>query len=74
MVLCAQTCSISNFYSLYKIGVAFTLAHPYGLTRVMSSYRWTRNFVNGKVKNIFKNSNSSDPSFPASNHPIILCL
>lgn len=31
------------------MAVGFMLAHPYGLTRVMSSYRWTRNFVNGQV-------------------------
>lgn len=34
---------------LYKMGVAFMLAHPYGFTRVMSSFRWPRYFVNGKV-------------------------
>lgn len=33
---------------LYKMGMAFMLAHPYGFTRVMSSFRWPRNFVNGK--------------------------
>lgn len=31
------------------MGVAFMLAHPYGFTRVMSSFRWPRYFVNGKV-------------------------
>lgn len=25
------------------------LAHPYGFTRVMSSFRWPRYFENGKV-------------------------
>jgi len=34
---------------IYKMAVAFMLAHPYGFTRVMSSYRWDRNIVNGQV-------------------------
>ena len=34
---------------MYKMAVGFMLAHPYGFTRVMSSYRWTRKFQNGKV-------------------------
>ncbi|KAL7984868.1 hypothetical protein Chor_003438 [Crotalus horridus] len=33
---------------LYKIGVGFMLAHPYGFTRVMSSFSWPRHFENGK--------------------------
>ncbi|XP_019490424.1 PREDICTED: alpha-amylase 1-like, partial [Hipposideros armiger] len=33
---------------LYKMGVGFMLAHPYGFTRIMSSFRWPRYFVNGK--------------------------
>lgn len=36
-------------FRLYKVAVGFMLAHPYGFTRVMSSYRWARNFVNGQV-------------------------
>ncbi|CAJ0932299.1 unnamed protein product [Ranitomeya imitator] len=45
--------SILTFFDarLYKMGVGFMLAHPYGLARVMSSYRWTRNFVNGQDVN-----------------------
>ncbi|XP_032821982.1 alpha-amylase-like [Petromyzon marinus] len=45
--------SILTFWDsrVYKIGTAFTLAHPYGFTRIMSSYRWDRNFVNGKDEN-----------------------
>jgi hypothetical protein len=31
------------------MAVGFMLAHPYGFTRVMSSYRWERNFQNGQV-------------------------
>ncbi|XP_029819083.1 pancreatic alpha-amylase [Manacus vitellinus] len=33
---------------LYKMAVGFMLAHPYGFTRVMSSFRWPRYFVDGK--------------------------
>ncbi|XP_069498854.1 pancreatic alpha-amylase-like [Ambystoma mexicanum] len=45
--------SILTFFDarLYKMGVGFMLAHPYGFTRVMSSFRWPRNFVNGKDVN-----------------------
>ncbi|KAM4806010.1 pancreatic alpha-amylase-like isoform X2 [Urocitellus parryii] len=45
--------SILTFWDarLYKMAVGFMLAHPYGFTRVMSSYRWHRNFVNGKDVN-----------------------
>ncbi|EFB22518.1 hypothetical protein PANDA_020921, partial [Ailuropoda melanoleuca] len=41
--------SILTFWDsrLYKMGVGFMLAHPYGFTRVMSSFRWSRNFQNG---------------------------
>uniref|UniRef100_A0A2K6A3V0 Alpha-amylase n=1 Tax=Mandrillus leucophaeus TaxID=9568 RepID=A0A2K6A3V0_MANLE len=45
--------SILTFWDarLYKMAVGFMLAHPYGFTRVMSSYRWPRNFQNGKDVN-----------------------
>ncbi|XP_012886868.1 PREDICTED: pancreatic alpha-amylase-like [Dipodomys ordii] len=45
--------SILTFWDarLYKMAVGFMLAHPYGFTRVMSSYRWDRNFQNGKDVN-----------------------
>ncbi|KAG7251283.1 hypothetical protein CRUP_031165, partial [Coryphaenoides rupestris] len=33
---------------LYKMAMGYMLAHPYGVARVMSSFRWDRNFVNGK--------------------------
>lgn len=36
---------------LYKMAQAFTLAHPYGFARVMSSYFWEQNFVLGSDKN-----------------------
>lgn len=44
--------SIITFWDsrLYKMAVGYMLAHPYGLPRIMSSYRWNRHFVNGKVK------------------------
>lgn len=43
--------SIVTFWDsrLYKMAVGYMLAHPYGFPRVMSSFRWDRNFVNGKV-------------------------
>ncbi|XP_050018211.1 pancreatic alpha-amylase-like isoform X1 [Alexandromys fortis] len=45
--------SVLTFWDarMYKMAVGFMLAHPYGFTRVMSSYRWTRNFQNGKDVN-----------------------
>ncbi|XP_051804016.1 alpha-amylase-like [Acanthochromis polyacanthus] len=45
--------SILTFWDsrLYKMAAGYMLAHPYGVTRVMSSYRWNRNFVNGKDQN-----------------------
>ncbi|XP_076726956.1 pancreatic alpha-amylase-like isoform X2 [Callospermophilus lateralis] len=45
--------SILTFWDarLYKMAVGFMLAHPYGFTRVMSSYHWPRYFVNGKDVN-----------------------
>uniref|UniRef100_H3A6W9 Alpha-amylase n=1 Tax=Latimeria chalumnae TaxID=7897 RepID=H3A6W9_LATCH len=45
--------SVLTFWNsrMYKIAVGFMLAHPYGFTRVMSSFRWPRHFVNGKDTN-----------------------
>ncbi|XP_048219733.1 alpha-amylase 2B-like [Perognathus longimembris pacificus] len=45
--------SILTFWDarLYKMAVGFMLAHPYGFTRVMSSYHWPRYFENGKDVN-----------------------
>lgn len=31
----------------YKMATEFMLAHPYGFTRVMSSYKWNRNIQGG---------------------------
>ncbi|KAL8178241.1 UNVERIFIED_CONTAM: hypothetical protein K2H54_038248 [Gekko kuhli] len=41
--------SILTFWNprLYKMAVSFMLAHPYGSTRIMSSYRWPRLIQNG---------------------------
>jgi len=36
---------------LYKMAVSFMLAWPYGFPRVMSSYYWDQNFVNGQDAN-----------------------
>ncbi|KAH9377689.1 hypothetical protein HPB48_013960 [Haemaphysalis longicornis] len=36
---------------LYKMATAFMLAWPYGLPRVMSSYRWPRYFRDGNDQN-----------------------
>ncbi|XP_050028738.2 pancreatic alpha-amylase-like [Dermacentor andersoni] len=36
---------------LYKMATVFLLAWPYGLPRVMSSYRWPRDFQNGVDRN-----------------------
>ncbi|CAL4155730.1 unnamed protein product, partial [Meganyctiphanes norvegica] len=36
---------------LYKMATAFMLAHPYGVVRVMSSYYWDQNIVNGHDQN-----------------------
>ncbi len=43
-----------EFCRLYKIAAGLMLAHPYGVTRVMSNYRWDRHFVNGKVNTFTK--------------------
>ncbi|XP_053929627.1 pancreatic alpha-amylase-like isoform X2 [Cuculus canorus] len=45
--------SILTFWDarLYKMAVGFMLAHPYGFTRVMSSFRWPRYFVDGQDVN-----------------------
>ncbi|XP_041506814.1 pancreatic alpha-amylase-like isoform X2 [Microtus oregoni] len=45
--------SILTFWDarMYKMAVGFMLAHPYGFTRVMSSYYWERNIQNGQDVN-----------------------
>uniref|UniRef100_A0A672K0N3 alpha-amylase n=1 Tax=Sinocyclocheilus grahami TaxID=75366 RepID=A0A672K0N3_SINGR len=58
--------SIVTFWDarLYKMAVAFMLAHPYGFTRVMSSYRWDRNIVNGQVDDQAHNGDGSTKPVP----------
>lgn len=56
--------SIVTFWDsrLHKMAVAYMLAHPYGVTRVMSSFRWNRNIVNGKVDSLLRmNNNKMQP-------------
>lgn len=36
---------------LYKMAIAFLLAHPYGLTRIMSSYYWEQRWEGGRDVN-----------------------
>ncbi|XP_076834577.1 amyAc_bac_euk_AmyA and Aamy_C domain-containing protein [Brachyhypopomus gauderio] len=62
--------SVLTFWDarLYKMAMGFMLAHPYGVTRVMSSYRWDRLFQNGKDLNDWmgppSHSNGSTKSVP----------
>lgn len=51
--------SIVTFWDsrLHKMAVAYMLAHPYGVTRVMSSFRWNRHIVNGKVDSRLSRNN-----------------
>ncbi|XP_063062868.1 alpha-amylase-like isoform X1 [Engraulis encrasicolus] len=59
--------SILTFWEprMYKMAVAFMLAHPYGVTRLMSSYRWERALVDGKVGGSCQDQNDwmGPPSF-----------
>ena len=63
--------SIVTFWDpkLHKMAVAYMLAHPYGVTRVMSSFRWNRHIVNGKVKlsmkSVYPSSKCIIKPFPA---------
>uniref|UniRef100_A0A1W7RB82 Alpha-amylase n=1 Tax=Hadrurus spadix TaxID=141984 RepID=A0A1W7RB82_9SCOR len=45
--------SVLTFFDsrMYKMATAFMLAWPYGLPRIMSSYKWPRNIESGKDKN-----------------------
>uniref|UniRef100_A0A8D0GNC6 Alpha-amylase n=1 Tax=Sphenodon punctatus TaxID=8508 RepID=A0A8D0GNC6_SPHPU len=57
--------SILTFWipRLYKMAVGFMLAHPYGFTRIMSSYWWPRNIQNGKdISDWFGPPSNSDGS------------
>ncbi|KTF92859.1 hypothetical protein cypCar_00006775 [Cyprinus carpio] len=69
--------SIVTFWDarLYKMAVAFMLAHPYGFTRVMSSYRWDRNIVNGQDQNDWQGppSNGNGSTKPVPINPDSTC-
>ncbi|KAM9844640.1 alpha-amylase-like [Aulostomus maculatus] len=54
--------SILTFWDsrLYKMAVGYMLAHPYGLARVMSSFRWDRYIVDGKDQNDWTGPPSHD--------------
>ncbi|XP_013862942.1 alpha-amylase 1 [Austrofundulus limnaeus] len=69
--------SIISFWDarLHKMAVGYMLAHPYGQTRVMSSYKWDRNFVDGKDQNdwIGPPSNSDGSTKPVPINPDQTC-
>uniref|UniRef100_A0AAY4D6A0 alpha-amylase n=1 Tax=Denticeps clupeoides TaxID=299321 RepID=A0AAY4D6A0_9TELE len=58
--------SILTFWEprLYRMAVAFMLARPYGVTRVMSSYRWDRQIAEGEDQNNWMGLNVFHASFP----------
>uniref|UniRef100_A0A8C2DR64 Alpha-amylase n=1 Tax=Cyprinus carpio TaxID=7962 RepID=A0A8C2DR64_CYPCA len=64
-----------SYVKLYKMAVAFMLAHPYGFTRVMSSYRWDRNIVNGQDQNDWQGppSNGNGSTKPVPINPDSTC-
>uniref|UniRef100_A0AAY4D6U0 alpha-amylase n=1 Tax=Denticeps clupeoides TaxID=299321 RepID=A0AAY4D6U0_9TELE len=47
-----------------RMAVAFMLARPYGVTRVMSSYRWDRQIAEGEDQNNWMGLNVFHASFP----------
>ncbi|XP_078247939.1 alpha-amylase 1 isoform X8 [Pogona vitticeps] len=65
--------SILTFWNprLYKMAVGFMLAHPYGFTRIMSSYRWPRDIQHGKDLNdwVGPPSNSDGTIKPVTINP-----
>ncbi|KAI7804559.1 putative pancreatic alpha-amylase-like [Triplophysa rosa] len=69
--------SVLTFWDsrLYKIGTGFMLAHPYGVTRVMSSFRWDRHFVNAKDENDWMGppSNADGSTKPIPINPDTTC-
>ncbi|KAM9719598.1 alpha-amylase-like [Menidia menidia] len=69
--------SIVTFWDsrLHKMAVGYMLAHPYGVARVMSSYRWDRNFANGKDQNDWMGppSNSDGSTKPVPVNPDQTC-
>uniref|UniRef100_A0A673KDS1 alpha-amylase n=1 Tax=Sinocyclocheilus rhinocerous TaxID=307959 RepID=A0A673KDS1_9TELE len=69
--------SVLTFWDsrLYKIATGLMLAHPYGVTRVMSSYHWDRHFVNGKDQNDWMGppSNANGSTKPVPINPDSTC-
>ncbi|XP_041095413.1 pancreatic alpha-amylase-like [Polyodon spathula] len=69
--------SVLTFWDsrLYKMASGFMLAHPYGVTRVMSSFRWPRYIENGKDKNdwVGPPSYSDGKTKPVSINPDSTC-
>ncbi|CAG7825995.1 unnamed protein product [Allacma fusca] len=61
--------------SMYKMGTAFFLAWPYGLTRIMSSYYWDQDFQNGKDINdwIGPPHDSNFNTLPVTVNPDLTC-
>lgn len=51
--LVSNTGGVLTFFEprSYKMATEFMLAHPYGFTRVMSSYHWNRDFHGGEDHN-----------------------
>ncbi|XP_064194734.1 pancreatic alpha-amylase isoform X1 [Anguilla rostrata] len=63
--------SVITFWDprIYKMATGFMLAHPYGVTRVMSSFRWNRHIVDGKDQNDWM----GPPSYPdGSTKPVLI--
>ena len=50
VLICSSVFVLNISYFFPQMAVGFMLAHPYGLARVMSSYYWDQNFVNGEVR------------------------
>ncbi|XP_061879415.1 pancreatic alpha-amylase [Entelurus aequoreus] len=69
--------SILTFWDprLYKMAIGYMLAHPYGVTRVMSSFRWDRHIVDGKDQNDWKGppSHSDGSTKPVPINPDQTC-
>jgi alpha-amylase len=58
----------------YKMATAFMLAHPYGVTRVMSSYYWDENFQGGADQNDWIGPpNTNGDILPPTINPDLSC-
>ncbi|CAL8142688.1 unnamed protein product [Orchesella dallaii] len=59
---------------MYKMATAFMLAHPYGLTRVMSSYNWEQNWDGGVDRNDWIGPpNENGNTLPVTINPDLTC-